>query len=165
MTAPAAPAEPFGSGDEVVHLARRFADATLPKSEWTHSAHLAMGLWYATRLAHDEALAAMREGILRLNDAHGVVTTPTRGYHETITRLYMRVICRYVANEEEGASDDWAMRVNRLLDRYGARDLPLTYYSRARLNSPEARFGWVEPDLRPARLTRLSPTGAAGAAW
>ena len=29
------------------------------------------------------------------------------------------------------------------------RDHLLRYYSRERLMSPEARFGWVEPDLQP----------------
>jgi hypothetical protein len=39
--------------------------------------------------------------------------------------------------------------VNRLLARYGARDLPLRHYTRDLLMSAGARFGWVEPDLRP----------------
>ena len=91
----------------------------------------------------------MRDGILRLNAAHGVPTTPTRGYHETITRFYLRVICDYVAMEEEGPEEDWSVRVARLLARYGDRELPLRHYTRDLLMSPEARFGWVEPDLRP----------------
>ncbi|MGH7581319.1 MAG: hypothetical protein ACREM9_14150, partial [Gemmatimonadales bacterium] len=114
-----------------------------------HSAHLAVALWYAARLPFEEALVAMRDGIQEVNSAHGVVTTPAGGYHETITRFYMRVICGYVAHEEEEAGGDWAVRVNRLLRRYGAEDLPLRHYSRGRLMSPEARFGWVEPDLLP----------------
>ena len=89
----------------------------------------------------------MRDGILRLNVAHGVVTTPTRGYHETITRFYMQVVSRHVA--DAGATGDWADRANRFVARYGLRDLPLAHYSEARLKSPEARFGWLEPDLRP----------------
>jgi hypothetical protein len=149
MSAPASEALPaFGHADEVLHLVARFEDATLPQAEWTHAAHLTVALWYASRLPFEEALAAMRQGILRVNAAHGVVTTPTRGYHETITRFYMRVICDYVAMEEV-ADANWATRVNRLLVRYGARDLPLRHYSKDRLMSGEARFGWVEPDLRP----------------
>jgi hypothetical protein len=81
-------------------------------------------------------------------------TTPTGGYHETITRFYMMVICmmvicHYVAEEAEEAGTDWAARANRLLARYGARDLPLRHYTKDLLMSAEARFGWVEPDLRP----------------
>jgi len=145
---------PFGHHDEVLGLVARFEDRTLPKAEWTHSAHLAVALWYASRLPFDEALVAVRDGIREVIAAQGVVTTPAGGYHETITRFYMRVICGYVAYEEEDAADDWATRVNRLLRRYGEKDLPLRHYSRDRLMSPEARFGWVEPDLRPL------PTGA-----
>jgi hypothetical protein len=50
---------------------------------------------------------------------------------------------------EEGARGDWAERANRLVERLGARDLPLRHYSEARLRSPEARAGWAEPDLLP----------------
>ncbi len=78
----------------------RFEDGTLPKDEWTHRAHLAVALWYATRLPFEEALAAVRNGIQAINAVHGVVTTPFRGYHETITRFYMLVVCDYVRREE-----------------------------------------------------------------
>jgi hypothetical protein len=137
------------TGGEVARLVARFEDRTLPKGEWTHAAHLTMALWYASRLPFEEALPVMREGIQRINTAHGGVTTATSGYHETITRFYMRVICDYVAGEEEIAGADWAERVRRLLTRYGAWDLPLRHYSKERLMSAEARFGWVEPDVRP----------------
>jgi hypothetical protein len=38
---------------------------------------------------------------------------------------------------------------NQLIVECVDRNLPFTYYSRERLMSPEARRGWVEPDLRP----------------
>jgi hypothetical protein len=148
VTAPAPEVRLFDHADDVLRLVERFEDGSLPKTEWTHQAHLAVGLWYAAHLPADAALAAVREGIKRVNAAHGVATTPTGGYHETITRFYMRVICDYVAREEE-TGGDWAGRVNRLLTRYGAKDLPLKHYTRDVLMSPAARFGWVEPDLRP----------------
>jgi hypothetical protein len=137
-------------------LVARFEDCTLPKEEWTHRAHLTVGLWYASRLSYEEALIAMREGILRLNAAHGVPTTPTRGYHETITRFYLRLLCDYVASEEERPVGSWPERVARLLSRYGDRELPLRHYTKDRLMSPEARFGWVEPDLQPLGMTEFS---------
>jgi hypothetical protein len=130
-------------------LVTRFEACTLPKEEWTHQAHLTVGLWYASRLPYDKALATVRQGIQRLNGAHGVPTTPTRGYHETITRFYVRVLCDYVAKEEERPVGPWPERVARLLARYGDRDLPLRHYTKALLMSPEARYGWVEPDLLP----------------
>jgi hypothetical protein len=149
MTAPALEAPRFRHSDEVVRLVARFEDGTLPKEAWTHQAHLAVALWYASCLPFEEALVVVREGIRKVNAAHGVTTTPTGGYHETITRFYMTVICRYVAEEAGETGSDWAARVNRLLARYGARDLPLKHYTKDLLMSADARFGWVEPDLRP----------------
>ena len=136
-----------GAEDEVPRLAAAFTAATLPKEEWTHRAHLLVALWHATTLPAAEALDAMRAGILRLNRTHGVVTTPSRGYHETITRAYMRLVVRFVADEPPGSS--WSSRAGRLLARHGEREHLLKYYSRDRLFSADARFGWLEPDLLP----------------
>jgi hypothetical protein len=148
MTTAAAPADrPYETAEEVERVVARFGDGTLSHAEWTHRAHLTVALWYASHHPPAEALDLVRAGILRLNAAHGVPTTTTRGYHETITRFYMHVVARYV--EQEGRAGDWAERANLLVARSGGRDLPLRYYSEARLTSPEARAGWVEPDLRP----------------
>lgn len=138
---------PYQAAAEVERLVAGFRDGTLPHAEWTHRAHLTVALWYATQHEAAEALDLVRAGILRLNAAHGVPTTPTRGYHETITRFYMHVVGHFVA--QLGREDDWAERANRLLTRYGQRELPLRHYSEGVLKSPEARAGWVEPDLLP----------------
>lgn len=44
------------TSDDLVRLVTRFEDGTLPKAEWTHQAHLAVALWYASRLSFEEAL-------------------------------------------------------------------------------------------------------------
>jgi len=148
MTTPVATADrSWTTADEVSDLVTRFESATLPQGEWTHRAHLTVALWYASHHGPAEALERMRSGILRLNRAHGVPTTSTRGYHETITRFYMRVVTHHV--RAEPARGDWAERANHAYQRLGARDLPLRHYSEARLKSVAARTGWVEPDLRP----------------
>jgi hypothetical protein len=148
MTTPVATADrSWTTPDEVSDLVTRFETAMVPQSEWTHRAHLTVALWYASHHGPAEALERMRSGILRLNRAHGVPTTSTRGYHETITRFYMRVVTHHV--RAEPARGDWAERANHAYQRLGARDLPLRHYSEARLKSVAARTGWVEPDLRP----------------
>src|SRR5262245_21090730 len=81
-------------------LVQQFLDCTLPKSEWTHVAHLRVGLWHVRSFPPDEALARVREGILRLNAAHGTPNTDTGGYHETITRFYLLSIDRFLANAD-----------------------------------------------------------------
>jgi hypothetical protein len=126
MTAPAATADrPWAAAREVTDLVARFTEGTLPASEWTHRAHLTVALWYASHHAPAEALRLMRDGILRLNQAHGVPNTPTRGYHETITRFYMHVVAHHL--RAEPADQDRAGRANRVYQRLGARDLPLRH--------------------------------------
>jgi hypothetical protein len=137
---------PYATAAEVERVVAGFRDGTLPQAEWTHRAHLTVALWYAAHHAPDEALDLVRAGILRLNDAHGVVTTPARGYHETITRFYMRMVRHHL--EHEVPTGDWAERANRFIARYGSRELPLRHYTEARLKSAEARVGWMEPDVR-----------------
>ncbi len=146
MTAPATADRPYAAPAEVERVVGGFRDGTLPHTEWTHRAHLTVALWYASHHPPAEALELVRAGILRLNAAHGVPTTPTRGYHETITRFYMRVVTHHLA--QEGTAGDWAERANRFVERYGSRDLPLRHYTEARLRSAEARAGWAEPDVR-----------------
>ncbi|MGN6391531.1 MAG: hypothetical protein ACTHM9_04690 [Gemmatimonadales bacterium] len=142
---PPVPDRPWADAGEVTDLVARFEDASLPHAAWTHRAHLTVALWYAHHHAPADALDLMRTGILRLNAVHGVPTTATRGYHETITRFYIHVITHYL--RVHGTSGTWAERANRLVEALGRRDLPLRHYSEARLGSPEARARWLEPDL------------------
>lgn len=146
MSAPPLTEQVFESDAEVLDLVREFEACTLPRERWNHRAHLTVALWYASTLEPAAALDSVRRGIHRLNEACGVVSTATSGYHETITRLYMRLVGDFVRREAGG---DWATRANRLLERYGERKLPLRYYTESRLMSPAARAAWVEPDLKP----------------
>lgn len=121
-------------------LLQRFESATLSKEEWTHEAHVRVALEYVKALPHPKALDKMRSGIERLNAAHGVPQTDTGGYHETLTRVWLRMV--RMAWERWGAWDplwDW------LQDKRAV----LRFYSRDCMMSREARYGWVEPDIAP----------------
>lgn len=132
---------------ETERLARAMIDHTLPKAEWTHEAHLRVGLWHVLEHGEAEALDLLRERIRSYNEATGGTNTATAGYHETITRFYVRVIARFVATaEREVALDTLA---DQLIARHGRADLPLVHYSAERLFGTEARARWVEPDRAP----------------
>lgn len=77
----------------------------------------------------------------------GVVNTETSGYHETITQFYLRMIVYFLARQDVSQSID--QLAEALIKEWGDRNLPLSYYSKARLMSKEARQHWVEPDLAP----------------
>lgn len=132
-------------------LAARFAARAIPAAEWTHVAHLVVGAWHVHRYGPNGALDRLRDGIRRLNESHGNQNTPTSGYHETITRAYVELLAAFLAACP--ADEPLADRVARLVDSpLAAKDVLLTFYSRDRLMSMEARAGWREPDLAPLRL-------------
>jgi len=132
---------------EADRIAHGLIERTLPKSEWTHHAHLRAGLWHLLHHPDQVALALLRERIRAYNEATGVANTETGGYHETITRFYLRVIRVFLESVDPTLPLDELAR--ELIERHGEHDLVLRYYSRERLFTPEARGSWVEPELLP----------------
>ena len=133
--------------DQVADLAARLLDHSLPKAAWTHAAHLTATL-HLVRTRNDGLERDMPGIIQAYNVAVGGVNDDHNGYHETITQAYLAAIRAFVAALPAGISDGEA--VARLLaTRMGDKAWPLSFWSRERLFSVEARRGWVEPDLAP----------------
>ena len=136
----------FRTAGEILALVRRFEDCTLPREEWTHTAHLTVALWYLLEYDWPEAVTRVRAGIQRYNAAHGIHTTPTGGYHETLTLFWLRRVRAFLEDGRNEARSLVAL-ANDLADS-ADRSLPLKQYTRERLFSTEARASWVEPDLK-----------------
>jgi hypothetical protein len=134
----------YRHADEIAALVAAFDDTTLPRPQWTHAAHLTVALWYLLRYEPAEATALIRSGIQRYNAAQGIETTPTGGYHETLTLFWIRCVRAYLA--EHTRDTPLVVLANGLCARYD-KNTPLKYYTCERLFSPEARAGWVAPDL------------------
>jgi len=114
----------------------------LPKAEWTHAAHVAMGSVYVVRYG-TSATEEMRRGIKRHNAAVGTLDTETSGYHETLTCFWTSVLSRWV----EGYSDPW-LAACHAVGRFGEeRSLHTHYYSFDVVKDRAARAAWVPPDL------------------
>lgn len=123
-----------------------FHERSLPHADWTHRAHLRMAWLHLGRWpAIDEAHLRMRAGIIRLNAAHGLEETPQRGYHETLTRVWLALVAAARRLEPGTDSDAFVTLHAALLDR----NAPLRHYSRERLFCDRARAIFVEPDLAP----------------
>jgi hypothetical protein len=138
--------------EKVSRTALAFYDRTLPKSEWTHHAHLCVGLWTVWQFGPAEALNRLRAGIRIYNEATGVANTATTGYHETITGFYTWLISRFLAAADRRLTLDEL--ADELIRRYGDNNLPFLHWSKGRLMSPEARLSWVEPDVVPLEQTQ-----------
>jgi len=136
----------FSSDHEIARAGRKFLDRSLPKPEWTHAAHFAVTLWL---MRHRPEIDLEREmpGLIRaFNEATGTPNTDAGGYHDTITRASLGVARAVLARTPVGP-------LHEILDRLLASPLGdskwlLTYWSRERLFSVEARRGWLAPDLK-----------------
>src|SRR5690349_10204983 len=107
---------------------RDFEERTLPKSRWTHHAHLLAGLWYLSRISPDEALSSMRNRIRAYNEAVGTANTESSGYHETLTRLFLRGIAAHI---EAHSGKPFPILLSLLLQSpLASKDWPLSFYSR-----------------------------------
>ncbi|TCM19610.1 hypothetical protein EDF56_103253 [Novosphingobium sp. PhB165] len=148
---------PLPFDDETIErVAHGVLDTSWPYAEWSHAAHFAAALWLLRHPAVLTGHGGIEAVIRRYNRAVGVPESPTRGFHATITEASMRVAARELARHGKDAP------LSRVLA--GIMDSPLgrsgwllVHWSEARLMSPEARAGWIEPDLVP--LPEVHPAG------
>jgi hypothetical protein len=116
----------------------------LPKTAWTHAAHVAVGAYFA--FDHDEAatLSIMRPGIRSFNESVGGVNSATAGYHETITRLWVMAIARHLHDVRPATR--FAAAVSAVARFESPRELLERHYSWDIVSDQRARAEWVEPD-------------------
>ena len=133
-------------------LAGRFQGCAVPAKEWTHAAHLVVGLWHVHRYGAMDAHVRLRTGIRRLNESHGGVNSTTNGYHETITAAYVQLLTQYLDRRATDMPLDM-QALDLLAGPLAARDVLFTFYSRDRLMSTTARLEWLEPDRAPVHLS------------
>ena len=134
----------FRSDAELEALVRRFEDCAIAPAEFTHRAHLAVALWYLTHAPHGEAAALMRAGLLRFITHNGV---EPQKYNETITLFWLKLVQHFL--EHAGADRPLPALANELLARFSNSQLLFAHYSRALVQTPEAKADWLEPDVRP----------------
>ena len=137
----------FETDAEIVRLGEGLLARTVPRSDWTHEAHLAATTYLLTRRP-DIDLDAELPGIIRsYNESVGGVNDDTQGYHETITRVFLHGV-RLFLSEADPRTPLHDLVNELLLSPMGKRDWPLRFYSPDRLFSVEARRAFVTPDLR-----------------
>ena len=136
----------FHSEAEIEHLGEGLLARTLPREEWTHEAHLAATTYLLLKRPDIDLDEQLPDLIRRYNETVGGVNSDTEGYHETITRVFLRGIRLFLA--EADLKEPLHELVNELLlSPMGRRDWPLRFYSPQRLFSVEARRKWVRPDI------------------
>ena len=127
-------------------LLGHFEGATLPMEQWGHREHVKVAYLYLLRHPFDEAVVRMRKSLQSFNAAHDVPDELTRGYHETLTQAWMRLV--HVTLKVYGRCDTADIFVDANSQLLSKRAL-LLFYSRDRLLSADAKREFVPPDLAP----------------
>lgn len=142
-----APFLDYDSDEPMRALTRGLLARTLLKTQWTHQAHIVATLTLLREHPEIDLDLALPGIIWRYNEASNGpnANTDSGGYHETITRFYLRALRAFLARQPTGAPLH-ALNNCIIRTRFAAHDFPLDYYSRERLFSVEARRVWVEPD-------------------
>ena len=136
----------FTSDAEIAHIGEGLLARTVPRTEWTHEAHLAATTYLLTRRP-DVNIDKQLPNIIRgYNESVGGVNDETQGYHETITRVFLHGV-RLFLREADVKAPLHELVNELLLSPMGRRDWPLRFYSPALLFSVEARRNFVPPDV------------------
>jgi hypothetical protein len=121
--------------------------ASLPKEEWTHTAHFAAVLWLLRRDGAAVVAREMPDLIRTYNEGVGGVNSDTEGYHETITQASIRAAANILALNPDAPLHEVLREL--MATRLGRSDWLLAYWRKETLFSAEARRAWLEPDLAP----------------
>ena len=140
-----AEAAPYASDEEVLEVVRRFETCEFAPDDFNHRAHLIVALCYLLRGPEQEALARMREGILKFLAHHRI--DPASVYHETLTVFWIRRVRSFVGRPGHGGT--LAALANELVESCGSSRVVFDYYSKELVGSDEARRGLVGPDVKP----------------
>ena len=125
---------------------KAFEDCTLPFEQWKHRAHLKVAYLYLRHLPYAPALDKIRANIRRYNAATNTPETLERGYHETMTVAWLRLVDFTLRAYGPAASaEEFLDAQEQLLNRKALR----FFYSRDRLLSWQAKAVFVKPDLTP----------------
>jgi hypothetical protein len=125
---------------------KAFEDCALPFAEWKHRAHLKVAYLYLCQYPFAQALERVRENIKRYNAATNTPETLDRGYHETVTMAWLRLVqCTLVEYGPAASADEFLEAQEHLLNRKALR----FFYSRDRIMTWQAKAEFVTPDLTP----------------
>lgn len=123
-----------------------FEACRIPHETWDHRAHIRMAYLVVRRDGPVDAVAVVSAGIQKLNASQQTPEAIDRGYHETITQAWLRLVGAAIRHYGPGDGfESFAGQHPHLLCRTMLR----TFYTRDRLMTWEAKRAFVEPDLAP----------------
>lgn len=129
----------------MIPLIEKFNTSTLPKSEWTHHAHLTVALWYLYTYEFDDAVCRLKSRIILLNHFHGTENTGRSGYHETLTVFWSKVISIYIELNPSAQLEE--LTDTFLNSSLADKELPFRFYSKREIMTSAYRAVYHEPTI------------------
>jgi hypothetical protein len=127
--------------DADLRLRKGFERRTLRSGGFPHREHVRLTWGYLheepTSAVADRLCAALRD----YAEHHGA---PEK-FHHTLTRVWVAIVADAVRQHPDLSFEAMVAACPWLLDK----EAPARWYTRARLYSPDARAGFVAPDLEP----------------
>src|SRR5262245_586331 len=106
----------YKNDEEIGSLVHAFETCEIHPAEFKHYQHLAVALWYLSRMPYEEAGEKMRSGIRKLAASYGKT-----GYHETITVFWLEAVRGFLGNVP--ATDSIAACANQLITKYADKNI------------------------------------------
>lgn len=122
-------------------LVEEFESCRLPTAHFHHADHIRLAWIFLGQMDEAEATRRIERAIRRYAEHNGI----GQKYHHTITLAWMKLVAAARrATPHSVCFDEFAGQHPELL---AVKNLN-NYYTPGCLASPEARAGWIEPDLR-----------------
>ena len=130
---------------EALRIVTLHEDATLPKEEWTHEAHLIVALYVVLNYGKN-AFAEMKRRIWHYNEACGKGNKGT-GFHVTLTVFWLWAVHRFCLEKNIIEFDDAALDELLFDEDLANRKLIEDYYDEVLLYI--SRNEYILSDLKP----------------
>jgi hypothetical protein len=128
---------------EIEEVVRRFENCEYTPQEFVHARHLTAAAWYFLHGEKEAAKERMRHGLKKFIAHHGKM-----GYHVTITEFWLQQVEREI--ELGDVASGIAECINRIVARLNDKNRIYEFYSRERIESPEAKVAYLPPDHSPS---------------
>jgi hypothetical protein len=139
--------EHLATPEALASFLHSFETGTLPKTEWTHAAHVAAAAYYLHGSAFAVVHPFMRARISAFNEAVGCINGPASGYHKTLTHFWLLIVAEHL---RQNPSSSRLAAAQQAVAAFGqARTLHTLYYSGDVVKDSATRHAWRESDLLP----------------
>ncbi len=126
-------------------LLKLFEQQAISNDDWSHDLHIRVACIYLNAYAFDVALDKIKVGIKKLNEVNKVPESQFRGFHETLTVGWLKLVKNKLEASKVTSSLELLEAFSELLNSRLLSD----YYSEEYLMSLEAKANFIEPDLKP----------------